>query len=56
MLVVNLLIVGFSMVIEIKKEIRRIRIERHNFNVLKKLGYDVVVLGMAPWQIIVRIC
>jgi len=44
------------MVIEIVKEIRRIRIERHNFQVLKRLGYNVVVVGMAPWQIFARFC
>ncbi len=49
MLVVNLTVVGISMVIEITTELRRIGIERHNFQELKRLGYDVVAVGMAPW-------
>ena len=48
-MVANLSVCGYSTVIEIIKEIRRMRIERHNLEVLKRLGYKVVLVGMAPW-------
>ena len=48
-MVINLSVCGHTVVIETMKEIRRVRIERHNLKVLQRLGYKVVVVGMAPW-------
>ena len=51
----NLAVLIKTMISGMMEELRRVRVERHNFSTLKYLGYDMVVLVMSFWEELARL-